>query len=205
MKGKLIVLEGIDGCGKSAVGKRLYEHLTSKGIKCVLYHEPSDSYWGKIIKKRLSIGEIIPTDEQLFLFLLDRASDVTNRIVPTLNSGTTIILDRYYYSTAAYQTQKGLSPKEILSLNILHLNFPKPDLTIWLRIQPDVALERIKERDIPLTQFEALEILTELDRNYDNVFNSNLIKEHVARISAEKSEDEVSEEVIAVVTNFLTF
>lgn len=112
-KGKLIVFEGIDGCGKSTQVKMLSDYLTSKGIKNVVSAEPTHGKFGTAVREAAARGErMCPKDEMAYL-LNDRAEHVTTFIRPELEEGTWVILDRYYLSMLAYQGKLDLSMQDV--------------------------------------------------------------------------------------------
>ena len=104
-KGKFIVFEGTDGSGKSTQMKLLAKYLKGKGIECLLTHEPTDSPFGGVLRACLT-GRI-ETDERAIaaLFAADRLDHITNPgigIQQHLDAGITVLCDRYYFSTHAY-------------------------------------------------------------------------------------------------------
>ena len=109
MKNRFIVVEGLDGSGKSTQIKMLKEYLESKGEKVYMTAEPSEGRIGKTLREMLS--EDIPTDMyfQAGMFLADRIDHCTNPengIKKMREEGYKVISDRYYYSTFAYQGTK---------------------------------------------------------------------------------------------------
>lgn len=174
-KGKLIVIEGIDGAGKTTISKALYETLKKRGINCIFSSEPTSSPFGKEIKTALTKKES-NSQKLRFLFLKDRMWHVKNIIVPALEEGKTLILDRYYLSTLAYQSSQGLPFKELLIEN--ETVAPIPDLIIYLDIPLEVAFKRIANREKKLTIFEKrgfLERVTETYQRCLKLFNHLVI------------------------------
>jgi dTMP kinase len=141
-----IVFEGIDGSGKSTQARLLYESLLKMNVRCSLMAEPSQGEWGLKIRRMLSGEETPPAGEQLRLFLLDREDDVRLNIGPALDAGVSVIMDRYYFSNAAYQGAMGLPPEFIIAENRKR-NFPEPRRVYLIDIDPDTALERIALRN----------------------------------------------------------
>lgn len=162
-KGKLIVIEGIDGAGKTTFAKALYENLKKKGRPVVFSSEPTSGPFGEKIKTFLTKKE---SDSQKlrFLFLKDRIWHVENIIIPSLEKGAFIILDRYYLSTLAYQSSQGFPFKELLIEN--ETIAPIPDLVIYLDIPLEIAIERMTNREKRLTIFEKKEFLEKVMKTY---------------------------------------
>lgn len=192
-KGFLIAIEGIDGSGKSTIAKELVKFLSSLGYDAVLLKEPSDSIYGQKIKEA---EERLPPEEELRLFLLDREVDVKERILPALEKGKIVVMDRYYYSNVAYQSARGIDAKKILELN--ERIAPKPDLVIILDVSPETALKRISHRS-KLTVFENREYLEKVRENFLKIVDKKIII-----INAERPIEEVKKEVFKIVRNSLS-
>jgi dTMP kinase len=159
----LVVLEGIDGCGKSSVAKIVAKKL---GKRAVLTREPTDSWIGEAVRKG-DDKKVGPYTDAL-LFMADRSIHTLD-IVDLIKKGKLVVCDRYYHSTVAYQaaflksTFEGDVFKWLLDAN-LRLSI-HPELTILLNIPPEVGLERIRRRRA-LSRFEKLAFLKEVHKNY---------------------------------------
>ncbi len=191
-KGILIAIEGIDGSGKSVIAKELVDFLNATGYDAILLKEPSDSIYGEKIRKS---AERLPPEEELELFLRDREIDVRERILPALEKGKVIVMDRYYYSNIAYQSARGIDAEKIRSLNEKFA--PKPDLVIVLDVSPKTALKRIKSRG-KLTAFESRDYLERVRENF-----LKLADEKTVIVDAERGIDEVKKDVITIVKQLL--
>ena len=156
-QGLFIVLEGIDGTGKSTQAKRLGEWFRQRGREVVLSREPTDGPWGKKLRESASTGRLSPEDE-LEYFLNDRQQHVNEVIQPALDAGKVVILDRYYFSTMAYQGARGFDPVEIRARNEAFA--PEPDLLLILDLDVDTAHQRIGHRGDSTNEFEKHESLT---------------------------------------------
>jgi dTMP kinase len=151
-----IVLEGIDGTGKSTQARRLGEWFKAQGREVVLSREPTDGPWGRKLRESAASGRLSPDDE-LRYFLNDRRQHVDEVIAPALAAGKVVILDRYYFSTMAYQGARGFDPREIRRLNEEFA--PVPDLLIILDLPVEEAHRRIGGRGDTANEFEKLESL----------------------------------------------
>lgn len=149
--GLFIVLEGIDGTGKSTQVRRLAEWFISLGREVVLSREPTDGPWGRKLRESAATGRL-PADEELQYFLNDRRQHVAETIAPALAAGKVVILDRYYFSTMAYQGARGFDPAEIRRLNEEFA--PRPDLLLILDLDVDTAHQRIGHRGDSTNEFE---------------------------------------------------
>jgi dTMP kinase len=143
-KGILIVLEGIDGAGKSTQARRLLKRLSELGYDAVSFREPSRGRWGRQIKRLAKVPGSLSPEEELTLFVRDRGENVARNLKPALAAGKIIVLDRYYFSTIAYQGAKGLDPDRIRKMN--ERIAVKPDLVFILDIGAGRGLARIHAR-----------------------------------------------------------
>ncbi len=189
----LVVLEGIDGCGKSSVAMRLAEAL---GSRAVLTREPTDSLIGLAVKKG-DKGKVSPYTDAL-LFMADRAEH-TEQMRGWIAKGKLVVCDRYYHSTVAYQaaylkdTFDGDPFKWLMESN-LRISI-RPDLTVLLDISPELGLERIKSRK-RFSRFEKLDFLTGVRRNYLKLAR---LDKSVVKIDGARPLGTVAAEVIALV------
>ena len=154
--GYLIVIEGIDGTGKSTQATMLAEALRKSGREVVQSFEPTNGPWGKKLRDSATTGRLSIEDE-LEYFINDRREHVEQLIIPTIKSGGIVILDRYYFSTMAYQGARGIDPEAIRVKNETFA--PQPDILIILDLDVDIALQRIGVRDGEANEFEKRESL----------------------------------------------
>ena len=173
-RGWLIVFEGIDGTGKSTQCREMEAYLNTLEIPVTRLREPTDGIWGQKIRKILSDGRgDLTREEELSWFIKDRREDVEKNIVPALNLNKVVLMDRYYYSTAAYQGALGLDPKNILRENE---NFaPIPDRTYVFTAPPEECLARIESSRESHSSFEKLDYLNQVQKIFDS-FDGNNIK-----------------------------
>lgn len=137
-KGYLIVLDGIDGSGKSRQARMLADWLRKKGKKVLFTHEPTRSTkLGRYIEKRIRTGKD-NKKELLRLYTEDRIQHIKNQILPALRQGKTVICDRYYYSTLAYQLPENRWKSYAKS-------FLKPDIAFICDVPAKTAMQRIEK------------------------------------------------------------
>ncbi len=154
--GLFIVIEGIDGTGKSTQAKMLKQALEEAGQTVTLDREPSDGPYGKILRDSATTGRL-SAQEELDLFHKDRKHHLDKVILPALSRGETVILDRYYFSTMAYQGQRGFDQQEIRKTNLSFA--PNPDILFILDLCVDQARERIGVRGDTTNEFEKRDAL----------------------------------------------
>lgn len=156
-KGMFLVMEGIDGSGKSTQVELLADRLRRRGLQVVTLREPTQGKWGRKIRELSRTGGSIKPGEELELFIRDRRENVTRNIKPALEAGKIVILDRYYFSTLAYQGARGLPLEEIRRR---HQKFAiVPDLVFILDVPVRTGLSRIKDRPVIYSLFEEKEYL----------------------------------------------
>jgi dTMP kinase len=136
----LIAIEGIDGAGKTTQVQMLREALERIGEHAIASKEPTNGPWGKLIKESATTGRLSLEDE-LNAFLNDRTEHVDTLVSPALSKGGIVILDRYFYSSIAYQGSRGANVDEIKTL--MESRFPIPDAVFVLDIDPAVGIHRI--------------------------------------------------------------
>lgn len=159
----LIVLEGIDGTGKSTQAALLGDWLASLGHEVVRSCEPTNGVWGRKLRESASTGRLAP-DEELEYFLRDRQEHVSELIAPALAAGKYVILDRYYFSTMAYQSLRGFDPQEIRQRNEAFA--PVPDHLLILDLDVDAALDRVGSRGDVANEFEKRDALAKIREIY---------------------------------------
>lgn len=188
-RGLLVVFEGIDGAGKSTQVRRLTEALKAMGVPVRVDREPTDGAHGKRLRASATSGRL-PAEEELELFILDRREHVEQFIEPGLRAGEVVILDRYYFSNAAYQGSRGLDWREILRRNEAFA--PAPDLLLWLDVPVEVSGHRIESRGEGGTEFEKKASLARCREIYAQIRHPAL-----RRIDASRSADEVARDCVA--------
>lgn len=196
---RFIVFEGIDGAGKSTQIELLSRALAQRGIITHKSAEPTSYPSGQKIREVLS-GRVKVTDDELaVMFAKDRENHNTNAdcgIEALLSQGITAISDRYYYSSLAYQgVQIGL--ERVMSLNLDNPDIRRPDLCIFLDLEPQQSLERIEQRHISAEIFETYEYLDKTRKTFISVIE--LLRdrgENIACIDASRSVEEISSDVL---------
>jgi len=147
-RGKLIVLEGAEGVGKTTQLRRLADTLTARGIPHLGVREPGGTAIGNQIRNLLlEPGPGFSARTEALLFMASRAELVDNDIRPALARGEVVIADRFFLSTYAYQIAgRGLSETEVTAANRFATGGLVPDLTILLRLTVAAALARTDSR-----------------------------------------------------------
>ena len=168
----LVNLEGIDGCGKSTQSKLLLEKLEGEGEKVIILKEPTKRPHGQKLWDVLHGKRKATNEEILELFVLDRKQHVEEIIQPALDDGTVILMDRYYYSSMAYQVAGGIDVEEIREK---HVFAPKPDIVLIFDLPVSIALERVKGHS-NADEFEKEEHLEKVREAYLDLGNDPLVR-----------------------------
>lgn len=192
-QGIFIVIEGIDGTGKSTQSKRLAEWFRSRGREVLLSREPTDGPWGKKLRESATTGRL-SAEEELECFLNDRREHVEMSIKPALAEGKVVILDRYYFSTMAYQGARGFDPAEIRLRNEAFA--PQPDLLLILDLSVESAHGRIGARGDTANEFEQRDTLSRCRE----IFLSLRDEPFACVIDAEPSLNVVTADILSVVS-----
>lgn len=173
-RGVFIAIEGIDGAGKTTQVHRIKEHFLRKGISVSTFKEPTDGYYGQLIREIARQGRHLYTpDEEMNLFLMDRKEDCEKNIIPALNRKELVILDRYFYSNIAYQGALGIDKDTILNENQKIAVIP--DLVIILDCAVRVGLSRIKySRNETPNHFEKEDYLQKVRKIFQSLSGPNI-------------------------------
>ena len=196
-KGIFIVVDGMDGSGKSEMVKLLHNYLFSKnkGYRILTTREPTNGTYGKEIREILT-RENDPrenAEKLLDLFIKDREEHVNSIVIPFLKKSNgeevnIVVCDRYYYSTIAFQSTQGLDVKLLVEKN---KKFPKPDAAFIMDVKPEIALERIKLRE--KEKFEQLDFMKKLRKKFLEL--PKLLDDKIIIIDASKEIHKVFEKV----------
>lgn len=145
MKGIFIVLEGPDGSGKSTIAKKIGDYYSSRGRKIEFTREPGGT---KISEKLRDIildnnNKEMDYRTEALLYAASRAQLVSEKIKPWLNESKIVISERYVYSSLVYQgLGRGLGIEEVKKINDFAIAEVKPDMVLFLDINPEKGLKR---------------------------------------------------------------
>lgn len=177
-RGTLVALEGLDGSGKSTQLPALVGALRAAGRDVVATREPTDGAHGQRIRAMARSGQLVAPDEELRWFFEDRREHVAQVIAPALAAGRTVVTDRYYLSTVAYQGARGLDWRAILADS--EREFPIPDLALLFELPAEVGLARVHARGGPAEPaFERADYLARVAAIF-----AAIERDYVARIDA---------------------
>lgn len=193
-KGKFIVLEGLDGSGKTTQMKLLAELMQAQGLKVVTTFEPTDRPVGLLIRQALHKEISLPQETIAMLFAADRYHHVTGQLLGLLEEGCCIICDRYYFSNFVYQADE--TPVErLIMLNQPSMDLLRPDVTVFLDVSPQECVRRINEdRDIQ-ELYDSLEKLTKVREDYLAVFKRLADQENIKIVPVQEQKEATTQAI----------
>ncbi|MBE9096063.1 dTMP kinase [Tychonema sp. LEGE 07203] len=209
MKGKLIVFEGVEGAGKTTQMQRLIHWLQASWflkVGVVATREPGGTELGKQLRHLLlkqDSGELVSEMAELLMYAADRAQHVETFLKPELSKGTIVLCDRFTDSTIAYQGYgRGLKLNLIKQLNEIATGGLQSDLTLWLDINVEAGLARVRARGGRDRIEQAdLKFHRLVQQGFGELAEEN--KSRIVRINGDRPEHEVAQEIQTMVTRRL--
>jgi dTMP kinase len=196
--GRFVVLEGIDGSGTTTQVARLAERLRSAHVPVRATHEPSDGPVGTVVRQVLTGRVVVPGGRapgwatMALLFAADRMDHVESEIEPFVTGGGVIVSDRYDASSLAYQSvSSGAEARDAVEwIRSLNRYVRRPDLTIVLDLQPEVAADRRLRRGEAAQLYEQNEVQRALSAFYRDLAR-HMPNDRIIVIDGNGSIDEV--------------
>lgn len=192
-----ISFEGIDGCGKSTQIDLLKRYLERVNVTCHTFREPGGTILSEKVRSLLlhEENQIDPVTE-LLLFSAARSQLIAEKVDPLLQKGDTVILDRFYDSTVAYQGygRKSATLNEITSLNHLAAHHLVPDLTFYLKIPLELAAKRIEKGEKDRMEKSGGEFYKNVVNGFDALSKT---EQRFKTIDATKDKLDVHKEIIS--------
>ena len=200
-RGRLIVLEGIDGAGKTTQAERLEAHLLAQGRRVARTAEPTGFPTGVALRAALG-GKVKKSEcEMAALFVEDRIAHnlhPTEGIEVLLAQGIDLICDRYYYSTLAYQGQS-TDYGWVKSMNLSCPEISRPDLCIYLDLTPAQSLERITKGRESIEIYENEETLTRVRNTFLSVIEDMRREgDRVERVDAYDTVENIAQRIYSL-------
>lgn len=198
MKNNLfIALEGIDGSGKSTQARLLAERLQQAGHKVYCTSEPTKSPIGLLIRDIFK--HKFEADHRTIagLYVADRLEHLLNKtdgILKKMEEGYTVITDRYYFSSYAYQGTH-MSLDWVIEANSLSAALLRPDLNVFIDITPEVSAERITAGRNSIELYENIENLRHVREKYLESFERLKLKENIFITDGDRREEEIAKDI----------
>jgi len=170
-----IVIEGMDGSGKSTIAKALKDKLVEQNKTVKILREPGGNKCSEEIRSLIFQYDNLDPLTETFLFYASRTEFLKN-LQEAINKYDYVICDRYYYSTFVYQgIVKGVGVNSIKDINdILFQKYPKlkdPDLVIFLDINPSISKNRRENESFNRFDNESIEFFEKVYKGYIKIFN----------------------------------
>jgi len=195
MKGKFIVIEGGLGCGKTTQISLLKKKLK----KWEFYREPGGTKFGEMVRDAVQgLNNYLVDEFAAFLaYSSSRANLIRGIITPKLIKGKNIILDRYWFSTYAYQSIGGVSKKEIEEISNIATGKLLPNLVIFYDLDPKIGIQRKKgSKDADRYDIKEIEFHKKVRKNYKEL--SKKFSKIWITIDASKTIEEIHAETLKV-------
>lgn len=205
MNGRFFALEGIDGSGKSTQLKLLAKRLEEAGVPCLTTCEPTDRPIGKLLRQVLT-GQVTCDSRVVApLFAADRLDHLLNRengLCAAVEQGITVLTDRYYFSSYAYQSVD-LPLEWVIQANRPCADLLRPTATLFIDVSPELALERIAQNRESTELFETKDRLTRTREQYFASFRLEQDREKVIVIPGDREIEAIAQDIWAAVTPLL--
>jgi len=186
---KFIVIEGLDGSGKSTQARRLAEFFASRGNPCFATRQPSDDRIGSLAREA-TYGVFPAENETLsLLFAAEHYQHYCGKIAPALARGETVICDRYYYSNFVYQGVDAPTLERVFAYNYAVMAARTPDMVIFIDVEPEECMRRINANREQISIFETLEKLQTQRKRFLSLFERICDKENIIIIETENADE----------------
>lgn len=197
-RGRFVVLEGLDGAGTTTQARLLGDRLRSAGRRVYVTAEPSGGPVGSIVRQVLTRrvagpGGGLDAAALALLFAADRLDHVTAEIAPRLARGVDVVSDRFTLSSLAYQ---GVTTGDMAWVETLNARAPVPDLVVFLRVRPALALRRRREASDTPELYEETAFQRRVARSYARALaRVRRSSQRVVELDGERPIAEVAEAV----------
>ena len=205
--GVIISFEGPDGAGKTSVLERIIPLLQAQGLSVLATREPGGVAIAERIREVILDVHHVNMDykTELLLYMAARRQHYVEKVLPALENGKIVLIDRFIDSSIAYQgAGRGLDEATIIQLNDFATDGRKPDVTIYLDIESELGLQRIAqnaEREVNRLDLEKLDMHQRVRQGYLRLAEQE--KDRIVTIDASRDLDSVVEEVYQVILQHL--
>ena len=205
-KGCFIAFEGIDGSGKSTQIQLLKNRLEKGNIRCYITREPTDSPIGSLIHQIMT-GRV-QSDNRVVaaLFVADRLDHLlnpTDGIYAMVEKGISVISDRYYFSSYAYHSVD-MPMDWVITANSQSAEILRPSVTVFIDVNPDVALERIAKTRFHPELFETRDRLVAVREKYFEAFEKLKESENILVVDGGKDVPVLETEIWENISRYFT-
>lgn len=192
-KGLFIAFEGLDGSGSTTQVERLAKNLRKIGKEVFTTKEPTNNLVGGLIRGVLTKQWQIPAEGLQLLYAADRSHHLSHEIIPNLEQGNFVITDRYAFSSIAF----GSIDIPVKWLKEINKNFIQPDMTFFVKVRPEVCIERIGRRGNNFELFEEKKKLEKTLATYELLAQDE--SNGFVIIDGEKEIEDIEKEIFKIV------
>ena len=205
MRGFFITLEGPDGSGKSTVAGKIVEKLKQAGYGVVHTREPGGIAISEDIRNIIldPKNTMMDAKTEALLYAASRRQHLVEKVFPAVEQGKIVICERFLDSSLAYQGfGREIGFDEVLSINLFAIDNTYPDMTIYLDVDEQVGLDRLKNRTFKdrLDQ-ESIDFHHRVKRGYEEVLNR--FKDRIKIVDASKPLDDVIDNTYNLIINLI--
>lgn len=194
-RGYFIVIEGLDGAGKTTISKWLVRVFEKNKRRAIYTYEPNDT---KFVDALKSYKEFRSPELDALAYAADRLVHLRRTVVPALLNGIDVIMDRYYYSSIAYQGASGVPIEWVVEVNRYAI---KPDLSIYIDVEPEIGLLRVRKgkSGSRFPEYEKLDLLKKVREIYMEMVNRGWLE----YVNGNYSIEQVKGEVLSIINQKL--
>jgi dTMP kinase len=205
-KGKFIVIEGMEGAGKSSAIAVVESILQKHNINFINTREPGGTPLAESLRnivKSSDHNETLTEETELFLMYASRSQLLTNKIIPAITQGVWVLADRHNMSSLAYQGGgRQFCEMTMKTISDITLKGFKPDITLYLDVEPKIGLARAKARgQLDRIEFEKIDFFQRVHSQYKKIADSD---NSVITINAANNITEVHSDISNVIEQFIT-
>lgn len=198
MKARFISLEGSEGAGKTSALAQIKSQLEQWQVCFIVTREPGGEETAEQIRDILLHSDHLAAETELLLMFAARNEHVQKVIRPALEQGTWVISDRFVDASFAYQGYgRGIDIAVIEQLELLTVGATKPDLTLWLDVEPQLGLQRVAKRAAKdRIESETLHFFERIRAGY--AYRQSMFPDRIKKVDANNSMQTVSEDIAAI-------
>lgn len=205
-KGKFIVIEGMEGAGKSSAIAVVESILQKHNINFINTREPGGTPLAESLRnivKSSDHNETLTEETELFLMYASRSQLLTNKIIPAITQGVWVLADRHNMSSLAYQGGgRQFCEMTMKTISDITLKGFKPDITLYLDVEPKIGLARAKARgQLDRIELEKIDFFQRVHNQYKKIADSD---NSVITINAANNITEVHSDISNVIEQFIT-
>lgn len=199
-KGYFLVLEGIDGSGKSTAIEKLKEYFESKNFDVIVTREPGGTKIGEEIRKILldKKNKEMSSITEAILYAASRVQHVEEKIKPALQKGSVVICDRFFLSSLSYQGfGRNIGFEEVMDINKYAINEVYPDRIIFFDISPQICAKRNENKQADRLESEGIKFQQKIYEGYLKAIKK--YPKNISTVDASLSEVEVYEKCLEII------